>query len=292
MHLVFQLLLTAVVTIAGYGLVTLGFSLVFSVNRVLHFAHGGTILVPGYVYHSVSGRLPFVPALAVALVGGVVVVLAIELGIYWQMQKRNAASLTLLAASIGLLSLVEGVVGAVWGTTPIYLHLPVPSGSFNVGSLRINDLDATLVVVAIVVIGAVLPWIGRSRTGRTLLAVAEERNVALTVGISELRARLITQTLGVCVSSLAVIYLGARVGLTPAMGVIPLLYAFGGSVVGGLGRIGGSIVGVAVIVAISTFATAQLPTFWTLPFAFVVLALFLLIRPTGIFGLPRRSTAL
>ncbi|MGI8483707.1 MAG: branched-chain amino acid ABC transporter permease, partial [Thermomicrobiales bacterium] len=280
MRLLLQLVVAAIVTTAAYGLVALGFSLVFSVTRVLHFAHAGIMVVPPYVYYSLSKHVEPVVALIGALVLGVLLSLIVEEGVYRPMQKRSATSMALLAASLGVLTLLHGLMGAIWGTTPLYLDLPVPRGSISLGSVKLNYLDIAIVIVATVVIAVVLPWLSRSRTGRTLLAVAEEPNVAATVGISERRARQIAQAVGVSVSTLAMLYLGSRSGLIPAMGLVPLLFAFAGAVVGGLGRIDGSIVGVALLIGISTLTTAWLPTFWTVPIAFVVLVVFLFARPT------------
>lgn len=292
MQLILQLMTTAVVTTASYGLVAFGFSLVFSVVRVFHFAHAGIIVVPPYVFYTLSGWVPSALAFVASLAVGVALSFVIELGAYQPMQRRRATGMALLAASLGALTLLHGVIGAIWGTTPLYLDLPIPKGGLSLGPVRLNYLDITMVVVAAIVLGIAIPWLSRSRTGRTLLAVAEEPNVAKTVGISESRARLIAQAIGVCVSTLPMFYIGSRSGLIPTEGLEPLLFAFAGTVVGGLGRIGGSVVGVALLVGIATMSTAWLATFWTVPMAFVILVLFLFGRPTGLFGLPRRSTAL
>ena len=292
MQLFGQLMLTALVTTAAYSLVTVGFSMIFAVARVFHFAHAGLILVPGYVYYAAADTLGVWFALVVALLSGAVAGVLVEDGVYRTLRARSASRMTLLVASLGVMSLLQGAVGAIWGTQPAYLKSPVSSGAFDLGGVRLTVLDLTVVVVAVVAVGALLLWIRHTQQGRAMLAVAEEPAVAATVGISTGRTMRIATSVGTALGGLATLYLGIRSGITPALGDLPLMFAFAGAVVGGLGRIGGSVLGLALLVLISTVATHWVATFWTLPIAFVVLVFFLFLRPEGLLGMPKRSTAL
>lgn len=291
MQLVVQLLLTTLVTAAAYSLVALGFSLVFSVCRVFHFAHAGLILVPGYVYYSTQQALGTVLALVVAVLAGVVAGVAVQDGVYRTLRTREASSMTMLVSSLGVMTLLQGLVGAVWGTEPAYLKSPVPTTMFRVGSVGVTALDLTVIATAVVVVGGVLMWVRHSRRGRAMLAVAEEPDVARTVGISPTSAMRLAAAIGTAVGGLATLYLGVRSGVTPNLGDAPLMFAFAGAVVGGMGRLGGSVLGLSVLVVVSTFATHWVATFWTIPIAFIVLVVFLFLRPQGLLGLPKRSTA-
>lgn len=292
MDLLEQLVATAIVTTATYAFVVTGFGLIFAVTRLFHFAHAVLFIMEGYVVAALGPVIGVGWAILAGLAAGAVAGGLLELFVYGPMKRHRATSFTLLTASLGLMIGGQGVLGAIFGTERVTITNPLSGGRLAVLGARFTYLDIAVVALAVVLIPAFFVWIRHSRQGRGMLAVAEEPDVATAVGVSERKVRMMALMVGTVISGPAAIYLGMRSGLTPDEGLLPLLYAFAGVIVGGIGKFEGGVLGVAILVVVSTLATYYVATYWTLAVAFVVLLGFLIWKPTGVLGGPRRATAL
>jgi branched-chain amino acid transport system permease protein len=291
MTLLVHLLIGAVVTLALYSFVAVGFSLIFSVSGMFHFAHASIYPLAGYVCYSVSK-----PAgLAVGIVAGVAAAaacaLVVERLVYQRMRSRRATAETLMISSLGLQILLQGMIGSIWGTEPLYVHNPLPRDTLSAGAFAITPLDLATIAVAAVVVTAALVLLVRTRRGAALMAVAEEPVMASVVGISTRQMRLLAMGAGTAIAAPAAIVAGARTGLTPDMGAVPLLFAFAAVIVGGVGSVRGTVVGLALLLGVAALATYEIPSYWTQGIAFLILLGFMLWRPRGLMGRAQRASA-
>lgn len=292
MELLEQLIATAIVTTATYSFVAAGFGLIFAVSRIFHFAHAILFILEGYIAAALEPAIGLVPAIILGILTGAAGALLVELLVYQPMKRRSATAFTLLTASLGLMIGGQGVLGAIFGTERVDITNPLAGGHVGVLSADFTYLDLALIALALTLIPAFFIWVRRSRQGRGMLAVAEDPDVAVSVGVSSRKVRAIALVVGTVMSAPAALYLGMRSGLTPDEGLLPLLFAFAGVVVGGIGRMEGSVLGVAILVFVSTLSSYFIANYWTLAVAFVVLIGFLVWKPTGLLGRSRRATAL
>jgi branched-chain amino acid transport system permease protein len=207
------------------------------------------------------------------------------------MRRRRAGPATLMVASLGLQILLQGVIGSVWGTEPRYIANPFPSAPVTIGPLSVTVLELFTVGLSAATVLALLSFLAFNKRGRALLAVAEEPQMAQIVGISEQRMRLLAFGLGTLVAGPAAILIGFRSGLAPDMGGIPLLYSFAAVIVGGIGSVRGTILGLLLLLVVSSVAVYNLPTYWSQGIAFIILLGFMLWRPRGLLGRAQRASA-
>lgn len=290
MQLLVQILLGVVITAAIYSFVAVGFSVIFSVARMFHFAHASIYPLAGYVAYSVDRAAGLPAGIAAGVIVAVVAAIACELVIYRPMRRRRANAATLMIASLGLQILLQGVIGSVWGTDTVYIANPFPTDAITLGPLAFTELELVTVVIAIIVVAAALTYLGFSKQGRALLAVAAEPSMAQVVGISESRMRLLAFALGTAISTPAAILVAFRSGLVPDVGNVPLLFAFAAVIVGGIGSVRGTILGLLLLLGASGLAVVELPTYWMQGIAFMILLAFMLWRPRGLLGRAQRSS--
>lgn len=291
MELILQLLVGAVITTAVYLFVAVGFSLIFAVSRMFHFAHAPIYALSGYVTYSVSQVAGLVVGILVGVAASVVAAVGCEVLVYRTMRRHRASHATLLIASLGLQLLLQGGISSFWSTEPRYLANPLPNRPLTFGPISLTPLELCTVVAAAVVVGATLAFLAWSRAGRALLAVAEEPDMAQVVGISEPRVRMLAFAVGTAIACPAAIMVGLRSGLTPDMGNVPLLFAFAAVVVGGIGSIRGTALGLLLLMLVSGLTVYKLPTYWMQGIAFVILLGFMLWRPRGLLGSAQRASA-
>lgn len=291
MDLLLQLLVGAIITTAVYMFVAVGFSLIFAVSRIFHFAHAPIYVLSGYVTYSVSQVAGLAVGIVVGITAAVLAAIGCEVLIYQTMRRHRASHATLLIASLGLQLLLQGTISSFWSTEPRYLTNPLSNQPVTLGPFSLTRLELCTVGAAVVVVGASLFFLARTRAGRALLAVAEEPDMAQVVGISEPRTRIIAFAVGTLIACPAAIMVGLRSGLTPDMGNVPLLFAFAAVVVGGIGSIRGTALGLLLLMVVSGLAVYKLPTYWMQGIAFVILLGFMLWRPRGLLGSAQRASA-
>lgn len=291
MNLLLQLLVAGLITTAVYAFVAVGFSVIFSVSRLFHFAHASIYPLAAYVCFSVAQTAGLGTGIAAGIAAAVLAALAVEFIVYRRMRRRQANPATLMMASLGIQILLQGVMGSVWGTEPLYIRDPLPRAPIVLGPIAFTRLELAMVLLAAAAVAAVLVFATATKPGRALLAVAEEPTMAQIVGISETRMRLLAFALGTAVSTPAAILVGMRSGLTPDMGAVPLLFAFAAVVVGGIGSIRGTVLGLLLLMAAASLAVYRLPTYWAQGIAFAILLAFMLWRPRGLLGRLSRAGA-
>jgi branched-chain amino acid transport system permease protein len=291
MTLLVHLLIGAVVTLALYAFVAVGFSLIFSVSGMFHFAHASIYPLAGYVCYSMAKAAGLVVGIVVGLLAATACGLAVELVVYRRMRRRGASAETLMISSLGLQILLQGLIGSVWGTEPLYVGNPLPRDTLAAGPLAITPLDLAAVGISAIVVSTALVLMVRTRRGAALMAVAEQPVMASVVGISPQRMRLLAMGAGTLLAAPAAIIAGARTGLTPEMGSVPLLFSFAAVIVGGVGSIRGTVVGLALLLGVAALATYEIPSYWTQGIAFMILLGFMLWRPRGLMGRAQRASA-
>jgi branched-chain amino acid transport system permease protein len=282
----------AIVSIATYSLIAVGFNLIFSVTKVFHFAHAVVYVLAGYVAYSVMSRSEFWVGSVVGVLAAAAVAALIEVAVYAQMRRRRASQFQILISSLGLQYLLLGVIGAVWGTYPLSMPNPLESRQpIHLAGFTFAWLDVATVVTALVLLAAFLLWLYRSSSGAECLAVADNPRMAEALGISLSRTRLIAMVAGTLLSAPAAILGGLYQSLTPGMGSTPLFIAFAAVLVGGVGRIPAALLGIAVLELIDSFVGYWLPGAWSLGVTMCVVLLFMLWRPRGLLSTAQRANA-
>jgi branched-chain amino acid transport system permease protein len=269
-----------------YALVALGFVLVYKASGVFNFAQGAMVLFAALTFVSLLERgLPFWVALLATLIVMLLMGAVIERVVLRPLVNRPP--ITLFMATLGLSYVIEGAAQSLWGTQVRGLELGVTDVPFDLHGVMVSpfDLFAAGTAGALVLVLALL--FNKTRFGLALRAVADDPFAALSVGI-DLRQiwRVVWAAAGV-VALVAGLLWGARVGVQFSLSLI-VLKALPVLIVGGFSSIPGAIVGGLLVGASEKLAEVYLgPRVdggienW---FPYVLAVLFLLVRPTGLFG--------
>ncbi len=273
-----------------YAIIALGYTMVYGIAKMLNFAHGDIIMVGGYaMYLTLLAAGHPVLALIAAIVCCVVLGVLVERFAYKPL--RGASPLAVLITAIGVSFLLQSVAQIAFGTSPKMLSVLKIGGFISVGTLKIDySTLVTLAVTVLVMVGLTL-FVKYSKTGRAMVAVSEDRDAALLMGINTNAIIAVTFAIGSALAAVAC-YLMLTKGssVTATFGAMPGIKAFTAAVIGGIGSIPGAMLGgilLGVVESISLSIPALAP--YTDAVEFAILIVILLVKPAGLLGKMRRE---
>jgi branched-chain amino acid transport system permease protein len=267
-------------------LVATGLTLVFGMMGVINFAHSALFMLGAYAGLVVATRLgSFWLALLLAPIALGLIGAAIERGLLRPLRVRFPDSHLLpLLLTFGLGLFFEGAAKVVWGADIVSLDKPAAlAGAVHLGRITFPTywLFALLAAAGL----AVLVWLVVERTplGLSIRAATQDATMAAVLGVDVRRLTTIVFALGSALAAAAGVILGTMTSLSPQMGGGIVLDAFIAIVIGGLGSFTGAIVGSLLLGQVQSFGVALFPAFHT-PLVFLVMAVVLVLRPSGLFG--------
>jgi branched-chain amino acid transport system permease protein len=287
-----------------YMLIALGYSMVYGVLRMINFAHGEVFMFGAFGSFFVArvlndhGLVNSSPALSIvilmipAIATSVLVALILERVAYRPL--RNAPRLVPLITAIGASLFLQNTARGFFGDQD--QGYPTPD-SLN-GTWKIFGVPFERTAVIVIVVGVVmvvgLSWVvARTRTGRSMRAVAEDKEIASLMGIDVDRVIVVTFAIGGVLAGVAAVLYALAFGLVgPFMGFVPGIKAFTAAVLGGIGSITGAAIGGLLLGVLESVGPALFLTGLHIPgpnqlkdvFTFTVLVLVLIFRPGGIMG--------
>lgn len=276
-----------------YALIALGYTMVYGIAKMLNFAHGDIIMVGGYtimIFFSTIG-LPWVGLLVAAVMAIIVCVivgLATERFAYRPL--RGASPLAVLITAIGVSYLLQSLAQIIFGSAEKTVVLNF-MGSIQIGALKIDVATIITLVVAAAIMVALTLFIDRTKTGKAMLAVSEDRGAAQLVGISVNKIIAITFAIGSALAGVAGVFMLMKTpNVTVTMGAMPGIKAFVAAVIGGIGSIPGAMIGGILLGVIETVCNA-IPALapYAIAVEFGLLIIILLVKPTGILGKKKRE---
>jgi branched-chain amino acid transport system permease protein len=290
---------------ALYAVIAIGYTLVYGVLELLNFAHSEIFMTGGYGAVFVGGAYltrfgdggPFTgTALVIALIvavlpamllGGLTAVL-MERVAYRPLRLHGAPRLAALITAIGVSLVISNAALIRYGAAPIqFPPIMATQRVFNMGPVQVNNKQLLVVAAAIVML-AFLDWfVGKTKTGKGIRAVAQDAETAGLMGVNIDRIIAITFFVGGILGGAAGMLQGLVFNSVRFnMGFIPGLKAFTAAVLGGIGNIRGAMLGGVLLGLFENFGALCVPSGarWKDVLAFGVLVLVLMVRPTGILG--------
>ena len=265
-----------------YALIAVGFTMIFSVGRVLNLAYGVYIMLGGYVYYVAVQMLslPKFPSFLLAGLAGIVFGVLTYLVLVKRFEKDPIA---VEISTLILAVVMQAVIVLIFSTAPRSMWPLIP-GRFEVFGVSIlkNILFAT--VVSWVVLGSLMVFIHKTHIGRAIRAVSMDSKGAAVSGIDPQRISLVTWALSGVLGAIAGVFFATYTQLDPGMWVFPLITAVAVVIVGGIGSIIGSLIAAHIIgfmeVATTTWISADLRGVFTMALIIVVLV----VAPKGLLG--------
>lgn len=279
-----QLLFNGLVLGSIYVLIALGLTLMFGVFNVPNFAHGQTYMFGAFfTWVGVNQGIPFWFALGLAMIGTAIIGIGMDRLTYRPVMNRTEEGIPLLLVAFGLFELMGGIAEIIWGPSGRGMQFPISGAYIQEGIIFTYDRITIIVIGLVLMIGLHLV-IQRTKYGKALRAISQDRVKATTLGIKSGRMSLLTFAIGSSLAGLAGGLIGALFGLSPYMGLEPVLKAFVIVVIGGMGSILGAILGGYLIGVTEAFAIGYLEAEYSTILAFSVLYVLLIVKPEGIFG--------
>jgi branched-chain amino acid transport system permease protein len=269
---------------AVYALAALGIGLIFSIMRLINFAHGELITVGGFALYGLASQPYLVMGLAAVLV---VAILALGMERIAFRPLRKASPATLLITSFAVSYLLQHVVLMIFGARPMGVDFLAQFGdSVELGALRVPKLQLAAIIVTLVFLLGLAVFFRRSRIGVEMRAAAEDFTMARLLGVRANRVIAVAFAISGVLASMVSIYLVAQTGsVSYKMGVNMVLIAFVASVIGGMGSLTGAALGGFLVGIVSVSLQAYLPVdlrSYRDAFVFLAFIAFLLWRPQGL----------
>jgi len=281
-----QLLVNGLVAGSIYALVAAGFSLIYSTNKFVHFAHGGVIVLSSYFLYWISTTL----GLDFYISSFLTILFATFLGyslnkvLYQKFRAKKASNSVLLVASVAILILLQSLSLLIFGADVKTIALPLSNHSMNIGGVFVTPVQVIIVIISLFLFFSLRLLMQKTKIGKAMRAVADNNEVAEILGISSERVYSTSFAIGSAIVGVAAILVSLEQNITPLMGTSLIIKGFTGSVIGGIGSVTGAIVGSLFLGLAENFGTWFVSAGFKDAIAFILLFIFLLIKPQGLFG--------
>ena len=269
----------------AYALVAVGYTLIFGVLNLLHLAHGEVFMVGAYVGLALAlAGAPFWAALLGGMAGAAVLGLVIERVAFRPVRARGS-HVTPLMTTIAVSLVLQHAVVKLYGAEPVafpqvFAVVPLSLGPVTVTSLQLVILGTSLALMALLDVVLRRTWLGKA-----IRATAENPTVAGLLGVNVSLAIVAVFVLASALAGAAGVLLAANfTAVTPFFGVKVGLKALAVMLVGGLGNVPGAMVAGVLVGVVEALSVGYLASSYRDAFAFGVMILILLVRPTGLFG--------
>ena len=275
-----------------YAIIALGYTMVYGIAKMLNFAHGDVIMIGAYVSFCAMQYLGLPAVLSVVLAMAVCTVLGIVIEGLAYKPLRQAPSLAVLITAIGVSYFLQNLALIIWGSTPKSFSSVVSIGSITLldGQLVISGETIVTVLANILIMIALTQFTSRTKFGKAMRAVSEDKGAAELMGINVNATISMTFAIGSALAAIAgVLLCSAYPTLQPTTGSMPGIKAFTAAVFGGIGSIPGAMIGGVLLGVIEILGKAYVSTELGDALVFAVLILVLLVKPTGLLGKPVRE---
>ncbi len=288
-----QLFVNGLIVGFGYALVAVSFGLIYSTAGFFHFAHGAVYSFAAYLLYTLTATLNIPPVVGIALsiTGAAALGAAIQIFIYRPLVRRGSNRAVLLLSSLGVMVVVQNLISMTFGDITLAVRSSDISEGMAVLGARITKVQIVTIVLGLVLSLAIWLWLRLSKTGRMTRAVANERELSTIVGIDSERIITLTFIIGSGTAAVAAILSAYDTDLTPMMGFRAVLFGAVAAIVGGIGSVPGALCGGLLIGFSQILGGWLLPTQWQDTVVFLILILFLILKPHGFLGIPRTSRA-
>jgi len=297
-----QIIINSIIAASVYALFAASFSLIYSTVRFFHLSHGAIFTVGAYAGYTVvtSPWIEFLPLsdsfiyLAAVLFGAftcAIMGVLVDWIVYRPLRESRASALILLLASFGVFVVIQNIIALIYGNQLRSVRLGPINRGIDLFGATVTPFQFVIVFVALGFF-AILGYIHRrTRIGRFVRAVADDRYLARITGIDSERVITVSFAAGSALVGIAGVLIAFETNLEPSMGFEILLKGIVAVIVGGIGSIPGAYLGALLVGAIENVVAWFLPSVWQDPILFSFLLIVLLVRPNGILGQtkPRRD---
>ena len=300
MDILAQQILNGLVLGSIYAVVALGYTMVYGILELINFAHGEVTMMGAMVSISVIGLglaagVPALPLILLAILAAIVACMLLGLGIerFAYRPLRHAPRLAPLITAIGMSILLQNIAMMIWGKQYIPFPPVFPQGEHRILGAHVTDVQIIILATTVLLMLALTLLVKHTRLGRAMRAIAQSQPVAQLMGVNVNAVVAATFAIGSALAAVAGVLVAANYGQAQYyMGFLLGLKAFSAAVLGGIGNIAGAMLGGLLLGLIESLGAGYigqltggfLGSNYQDVFAFFVLILVLVFRPSGLLG--------
>jgi branched-chain amino acid transport system permease protein len=271
-----------------YALIAIGYTMVYGILRLINFAHGDVFMLGAYIsfYCTTIFLMPwwagFITALGLTGVFGV----GLERAAYKPL--RSSPKISIMISAIGASFLMENLATVIFGGRPKGFIIPeIFNQSVHIGPVSVSSVSLVIPVLTAFLLAGLLLIVHKTKTGMAMRALSTDLTAARLMAIDVNKIVSFTFAVGSALAAIGgVMWATKYPQLNPTMGMMPGLKCFIAAVIGGIGNISGAVLGGLLLGFIEIMTIAFLPTLtgYRDAFAFIMLIIVLMIKPSGLLG--------
>jgi len=281
-----QLMVNVLLSTCLYAIVAQSFQVIYRCGRFFHLAHAATLTLGAYLTYALyrQADLPLSIAVAGAIALTVLFALAVYASLFKPLIARGTAPWQLMIASLGCYVVIQNVISLAWGDHVSSLRTWSVTEGINVGGAVVTRVQLGLMASCVMMLVAMWLFSTRSLWGKRLRAVSENPVLATVHGISVERTTTLSHAVGTFLGAAVGVLIAMDQDMTPTMGFNWLLVGVVAMILGGLGSIWHGLLGSLLLATAQHLAAFSIGSKWMNAVAFIILIVFLAIRPAGIRG--------
>lgn len=279
-----QLLVAALLSGSIYGLIALGYSLIYRASGIMNLAQGDAMCLGGfigYTFYSTLG-LPAGLAIACTLACTFLIGCVLERIVIRPIFKRNVSTSALILATVAVSYIIQSLELIIWGGAPLHLRSFLGVQTISIAGTVYQTESLLCIGVAVVAMLSLHFFMKKSSFGIAMRAAAMDQNAARSCGINVDATTRITWGISISLAGLVGVLVGPLYGVTTTLGAAMSSKGFASAVVGGYGDMYGAILGGGVLAALETFAAGYLSSSLKQMVAYIAVLAMLFIKPRGL----------
>lgn len=289
--MIWQFLINGLITGILYSLFAIGFALVYNTTRIFHIAAAGIYVFAAYMFWLFVSNvgLPIFPAAVVAIALTMVLSLLTEVLVYRPLKNRKASLGVAMIASIGLLTIIINTIALFFGNESKSINIPELQSSLVLGDISIKYTQMYQALIGLTVLILFVTVIQRTDWGLRLRALSADETLFETLGYDTRTTRVVVFLASgafIAIASCLTVY---EIGLDPNMGMSVLISAIAAMIIGGVGKFSTCILGGLTLGIVQKLTVSQFESTWEPAVTFLILLIFLFLRPQGIAGYKQRT---
>lgn len=282
---VLQLLISGLANGCVYGLIALGFVLIYKATEAVNFAQGDFMMLGAFVTIGLTNTdhmgLPFWVAVPMALIIMGILGYLLDLLVLRRMFGQSQTAVVILTIALGFV--IRFVVGVIWGHQPQSLENPLAGKEIHFSGVVLGLEDVAVITVTILLTFALYQFFQRTRLGLAMQAASQNQLAAYYMGIPVKRVQGMIWALAGVVATIAGILFAAKGSVDPSTGLLGIK-AFAAAVIGGFGSLPGALAGGLIVGVIEPFASRYIAAGYSQITPYALLLFVLVFRPNGLFS--------
>ncbi|WP_157016312.1 branched-chain amino acid ABC transporter permease [Mesorhizobium xinjiangense] len=280
---VLQLFVSGLANGCVYGLIALGFVLIYKATEAVNFAQGDFMMLGAFIALGLTNEqfmgLPFWIAVPLAIIAMGVVGYLLDMLVVRHMFGQSQIAIVILTIALGFV--LRFIAGLIWGHEPIALESPIAGKEVRFGGLVLGLDEVTIIVVTLILTVALYIYFNRTKLGVAMQAASQNQLAAYYMGIPVKRVHSLVWALAGAVAAVAGILFASKGSIDPSVGLLGIK-AFAAAVIGGFGSLPGALLGGVIVGLIEPFASYYIAAGYSQLMPYLLLFLILVFRPHGI----------